>query len=298
MNLHYSLAFCTIALGACSFNDDSQLSSNEQAHEAVCIARGFDFTEGPTADEHGNVYFTDQPNNTIFRYSIEGKLDTITKSSGRSNGLYAPGDGYIYACADMNNNIIRFKPNGAAEIFWKEDSALFNGPNDLWIDKDNAIYFTDPLYLRNYWTRDTTSQRPEGLYYLAPGHKKAVLLDSLYVQPNGITASPDGRILYVADIEAGIVWQYPIIESGKLGARTKFIKKGSDGMITDSEGNVYITGNGVDGYTPDGEHFIHIHVPEDWTANICIGGVNKDLFFITASHGLYTFPLADIKNAH
>ncbi|HOW41163.1 MAG TPA: hypothetical protein PL123_11510, partial [Bacteroidales bacterium] len=51
------------------------------------LAEGFLFTEGPTADSEGNVYFTDQPNDRIMIWSFSDKLDTFLQPSGRSNGL-------------------------------------------------------------------------------------------------------------------------------------------------------------------------------------------------------------------
>ena len=51
------------------------------------LAGGFDFTEGPACDAQGNVYFTDQPNNRIMKWSTDGKLSTFMKPCGRSNGL-------------------------------------------------------------------------------------------------------------------------------------------------------------------------------------------------------------------
>ena len=38
----------------------------------------FAFTEGPTSDPKGNVYFTDQPNDKIYVWTIDGKLRNIS----------------------------------------------------------------------------------------------------------------------------------------------------------------------------------------------------------------------------
>jgi gluconolactonase len=42
--------------------------------ELILLADGFKFTEGPAADKEGNVFFTDQPNDRIMKWSTKGKL--------------------------------------------------------------------------------------------------------------------------------------------------------------------------------------------------------------------------------
>jgi gluconolactonase len=43
--------------------------------QLVTLAKGFAFTEGPAADRHGNVFFTDQPNDRIWRWDAgHGKV--------------------------------------------------------------------------------------------------------------------------------------------------------------------------------------------------------------------------------
>ena len=45
------------------------------------------FTEGPACDSQGNVFFTDQPNDRIMKWSVDGKLSTFMQPCGRANGL-------------------------------------------------------------------------------------------------------------------------------------------------------------------------------------------------------------------
>ena len=61
------------------------------------LADGFSFTEGPTADAAGNVFFTDQPNDRILEWSVDGKLTTFLQPAGRSNGMYFDRDGSLAA---------------------------------------------------------------------------------------------------------------------------------------------------------------------------------------------------------
>ena len=63
--------------------------------EIATLADGFKFTEGPACDAEGNVFFTDQPNDRIMKWSVDGELSTFMKPCGRSNGLYFDGDGRL-----------------------------------------------------------------------------------------------------------------------------------------------------------------------------------------------------------
>src|SRR5438128_912578 len=67
------------------------------------LAGGFSFTEGPACDAEGSVFFTDQPNNRIMKWSVEGELSTFMQPCGRANGLSFDHSGNLWACADEKN---------------------------------------------------------------------------------------------------------------------------------------------------------------------------------------------------
>lgn len=252
------------------------------------LSGGFSFTEGPAVDREGNVYFTDQPNDRILRWSVDGVLTTFLQPSGRSNGLYFDAEGRLLACADEKNQLWRITRDGQVEILVKDfQGKLLNGPNDLWIHPDGTIYFTDPYYERPYWRRSQPKLEVEGVYRLsADGRQLDRIIDDL-VKPNGIVGTPDGRFLYVADIGAGKTYRYPILDDGGVGPAELFCEMGSDGMTLDEAGNLYLTGRGVTVFSPAGEELGNIPVPEPWTANVCFGGSDYRSLFITASRGLY-----------
>ena len=256
------------------------------------LAYGFKFTEGPAVDAAGNVYFTDQPNNRIMMWSIDGKLSTFHESPGRANGLYFDRDGNLLACADLDNELWRIDMEGNAEVLVKgfEGKAL-NGPNDLWVDPKGGIYFTDPLYKRPYWTTNPERQDGQHVYYLAPGKKEIVRVAEDLVQPNGIVGTPDGKRLYVADIKDKKTYRYDIREDGSLANKTLHAPMGSDGMTLDSAGNLYLTGKGVTVFNPGGEQIKHIPIAAGWTANVCFGGEDRHTLFITAKEYLYALKM-------
>ncbi len=252
------------------------------------LAGGFAFTEGPASDAQGNVYFTDQPNDRILKYSIDGKLTTFLSPAGRSNGLCVDARGNLWACADEKNQLWQISPDKTVTVVVKNyNGKLLNGPNDLWIAPGGGIYFTDPLYKRKYWKRGPQEQDERGVYYLAPDRKTLTRVAGKFKQPNGIIGTPDGKTLYVADIGAKKTYVFDIQPDATLTNKRLFCEMGSDGMTIDNEGNVYLTGKGVHVFSAAGQKFKQIEVPERWTANVCFGGKNKACLFITARTGLY-----------
>jgi gluconolactonase len=253
------------------------------------VAGGFDFTEGPTCDDGGHLFFTDQPNDRIMRWSGEGEPSTFLQPAGRSNGMYFAAGGRLIACADEKNELWAIAPDGTPTVLWREyEGRALNGPNDVWVDPDGGMYFTDPFYKRPWWTHETMPQDGQHVYYLAPGAEELVRVTDDLTQPNGIIGTPDGRTLYVADIGAKKTWRYAIQEDGRLAGKALFCEEGSDGMTLDEEGNLYLTGPGVLVFDPTGEQIEHIEVPEPWTANVSFCGKDRQTLFITASKGLYS----------
>ncbi|MEO5909855.1 MAG: SMP-30/gluconolactonase/LRE family protein [Pelobium sp.] len=257
--------------------------------EATKISSQFSFTEGPARDKKGDVYFTDQPNNTIWKYNKKGELTLFLKDTGRSNGLYFDKKGNLLSCADEKFELWSIKKDGSHEVLLSAiDNKEMNGPNDLWIaPKSGLIYFTDPYYQRDYWTRKKPQLAAERLYYFNQKTKELTTISDDFVKPNGIVGTKDGKTLYVADIGANKTYRYEIKEDGSLGERILFLNKGSDGMTIDEAGNVYLTGDGVSAYNPSGEEIGHIAIAEKWTANVCFSGKKKDFLFITASKSIY-----------
>ena len=253
------------------------------------ISSQFKFTEGASVDKKGNVFFTDQPNNQIWKYGLDGKLSLFLAKAGRSNGTYFDKKGNLIACADEDNELWSINAKGKVNLIYKNPIGLnLNGPNDLWIDAKGGMYFTDPYYQRDYWVRQKPDIKGEKVYYLPKGKKSIITVDSNLVRPNGIVGTPNGTILYVADALGAKIYKYSIQKDATLGNRQIFVSQKSDGMTLDEKGNLYLTGkNGVDIFSPNGEHIGNIKIPEPHTANLCFGGKNKDILFITASKSVY-----------
>jgi gluconolactonase len=267
-------------------------SAQQQLYDTLSkpqlISKQFSFTEGPSVDKKGNVFFTDQPNNKIWEYSADGKLSIFMDNAGRSNGSYFDNKGNLITCADEHDQLWSISPNKKVKVLVHDlNGRLLNGPNDVWVTPNDNMYITDPYYQRDYWTRKKPELEGQNVYYLAKESNRLIAVVTDMQQPNGIVGTPDGKYLYIADIRANKTFKYVINPDGSLTNKQLFTEQGSDGMTLDSEGNVYLTGNGVTIYNPAGIKIAHINIDEPWTANLCFGGKNKDDLFITASKAIY-----------
>ena len=206
------------------------------------LAGDFKFTEGPTADRDGNVFFTDQPNNRILKWSVaEGKLSTFMQPAGRANGMFFDSQGNLIACADEKTELWSITPDGKHTVLAKEfEGKALNGPNDVWVRADGSLYFTDPFYKRPWWDYNQPPQGTEQVYFLSADCKtlKRVTVD--LVQPNGIIGTPDGKKLFVADIKASKTYAFDIQPDGALANKRLHCELGSDGMTLDEKGNVTV----------------------------------------------------------
>jgi gluconolactonase len=280
-----SLAFVGIVMIDCQENK----SIIAQGAQVEKLAEGFRFTEGPAVDKAGNVYFTDQPADVILKWSVDDKLSTFGANLGRANGLYFDRAGNLFSCSDLENEIWQIDADGNHTVLVSDyEGKKLNGPNDLWVRPDGGIYFTDPLYVRDYWARSPEMQQPgEYVYYLSPDRKHLIKVADDLEKPNGIIGTADGKRLYVADIRANKTYAYDIQPDGTLGGKKLFAPSGSDGMTVDKAGNVYLTGQGVTVFNAEGVQIEHIPVEAQWTANVCFGGSDMKTLFITASQYLY-----------
>ncbi|OKS88357.1 SMP-30/gluconolactonase/LRE family protein [Mucilaginibacter polytrichastri] len=290
-----ALALFIIAQAAthCTAQPASANTLYDTTTKAQLISNQFSFTEGPATDKKGNVFFTDQPNNKIWEYNTDGKLTLFMDSAGRSNGMYFDKKGNLISCADENDQLWSIAPNKKVTVLAKSyGGKLFNGPNDVWVDRSTGgIYFTDPYYQRDYWTRKQPDLDGMKVYYLPKDAQEAIVVNDKLKKPNGITGTPDGKYLYAADIEGNKTYRFTRQADGKLTDQQVFVNQGSDGMTIDEQNNIYLCGKGVTVYNSAGIQIAHIDIPEPWTANICFAGKNKDVLFVTASKAIYTLKM-------
>ncbi|MCM4168782.1 Gluconolactonase [Arenibacter antarcticus] len=275
---------------SCSAQDAPLIAEGAELQQ---LSAEYSFTEGPAMAPNGDVFFTDQPNDRILKWSaLNNTVSVFMEPSGRSNGLYFDNDGNLLACADEKNQLWRIDADKEVTVLIDEyEGKKLNGPNDLWVDTKGGIYFTDPFYKRPYWTRTEMELESQQVYYFSPDKNNISVVADDLVQPNGIIGSPDGKTLYVADIGDKKTYSYSVNTDGSLSNKTLFTNLGSDGMTLDNKGNVYLTGNGVIVFNKEGEKILHIPIEQKWTANVTFGGKEQKTLFITAMNSVYTLEM-------
>ncbi|MEO6732157.1 MAG: SMP-30/gluconolactonase/LRE family protein [Ferruginibacter sp.] len=289
--------------------DPYGLVSASQHGNLDTVQKGFAFTEGPAVDKHGNVFFTDQPNDKIYKWAANsGQITTFLTGTGRSNGMAFDKNGNLIACADLHGELWSIAPDGSHTVLVNNyNGKLLNGPNDVWINPvTGGMYITDPMFPRPYWvagdpriqgwepTHSEQAATGKGgyVYYLAPGSHTLVRVttDAMgWVSdawPNGVVGTPDGKKLYVNkwyyDNKGG-TWVFDINPDGTLSNMKKFIDMGGDGMSMDELGNIYISnGLGVTAFDPKGNKIFNVPTGPSGATNNVFGGQNNKLLFITA----------------
>jgi gluconolactonase len=274
-----------VAVQCKTINSQTMIFENE---EPKLVSDQFKFTEGPSADSEGNVYFTDQPNDKI--YVWDWKTNAVTEfmnKTGRANGTYFDKENRLLTCSDEKGEIWRISKDRSHEVLMQGfKGKRLNGPNDLWQDYFGGIYFTDPLYKRDYWT-DFKEEIPEKNLYYRFKNGEVIKIET-FKAPNGIIGSIKQKKLYVSDIDGKKTYVYDILGEGKLSEKKLFCEMGSDGMTLDEHGNLYLTGDGITVFNTKGEKIKHINIPEEWTGNVTFGGEKGNILFITASKSVYT----------
>ena len=263
-----------------------------------------EFTEGPAAAPDGSIYFSDI-GNRIMRFDPKtGKTSTFRDPSGRSNGLKFDASGRLIACEGANTGgnrriSVTEKDGTVKTLADKFDGKRFNSPNDLTLDTQGRVYFTDPRYVGT----EPRELDHESVYRIDPdGTVTRIIAD--VTKPNGIVISPDGKTLYLAEHRgdpkgARQLLAYPLKDNGTVGARKVLFDfgadRGIDGMTVTADGLIVATAGtgktaGIHFFTSEGKKVGFLPTPED-PSNCCFGGPGSKTLYVTAGKSLYRIEL-------
>ena len=283
------IAVAVVAAFAASVAGVSAQSVIEPGATLTLLYDQLSFGEGPTCDTNGNVFFTDQNNNRIMEWTLDGKVSVWITNTGRSNWMYMDAKGNLIACSDEHNELWSISPDKKHTVLITNyDGKYLNGPNAVWVAPNGQMWITDPFYARSWWDHNTKALPSEQVFYLSADGKTLKQVTSDLTRPNGITGTPDGKTLYVSDIQANRTWKYDTQPDGTLTNMTLFCSKGSDGMTIDEAGNIYTCNNGgVTVFDKTGKQIDMIRVP-GYTANLTFGGKDHKTLFITAQKNFYS----------
>ena len=294
------------------------------------VAEGFGFTEGPVWDSDcGCLLFSDLPGNVIYKYSpADGKTNVFMHRAGfqgtdiwRWGGLNCNGraesdaqyecfpligpdglaldrEGRLIIATYAGRSVDRIEKDGTRTVLAEGyGGQRFNGPNDVVVRRDGAIYFTDTFGGLREGDRDRRKQLPyNGVYRWKDG--ELTLLVSDMPKTNGLAFSPDERNLYVNGSGDNYVRRYDVQPDGTLSNGMLFIDlKGhaehgaTDGMKVDVEGNLYVTGpGGIWVVSPQGRHLGTLRVPEI-AINLAFGDADRKSLYVTAHTSVYRIRL-------
>jgi gluconolactonase len=286
VSLMCPVAIFLSAAGALGENPTASLVQTGAGLEMV--ADGFTFTEGPAADAGGDVYFTDIPNQRIWKWTWkDGSVAVYREDTGEANGLIFDAMGRMVICEMGNRRVTRDDMNGNITVLadsW--NGGRPNKPNDLWIDARGGIYFSD-------FNMGPGAESTGGLqvYYISPDEKTVIRATDDLTAPNGLIGTPDGKTLYVTDPGEGKTFSYQIGPDASLSGKTLFCNQSTDGMAMDQYGNLYFSGDtSVSIFSPDGTRIEEIAMPGRST-NLTFAGPDRKTLFITLGTSVYTLEM-------
>jgi len=275
------------------------------------IAATVAFTEGPTVDREGNVYFTEITTQRIMKLGTNGLLSTYREKSNAANGLLLDPEGRLIACEGGELERPGVKVAGSPRVTRTDlktgkievladnyQGKSFTAPNDVTIDSKGRLYFTDLIGVAVY--------RLDG-----PGKLERILAAPDIQRPNGIQISPDDRKLYLIEANgaqggARMIRSYDLQPNGtvtNMKVHYNFYPgRSADGMSIDTQGNLWASAGlnqlrgtsetldtkaGVHVISPEGKLIQFIPIPEDTITNNAFGGPDMKTLYITAGKNLY-----------
>lgn len=288
---------CLIALAVLPGAQSQSPSSSIAEVKAVATVA---FTEGPTVDAEGNVYFSEIFGGRILRFTPGKGVSVFREKSNRSNGLLFDEQWHLVACEAEPPRVTRTDMRtGRSEVLADSyEGKPFVAPNDVTMDGMGRLYFTD---------------LPGGAVYRIDRDRKLTrLLCAPAIQrPNGIAISPDDRILYLVEANqaeggARMIRAYDLAKDGSVSNMRVhhdfYPGRSADGISIDTRGNIYAAGGlnqrrgtsetldtrpGIHVISPEGRLLRYYPILEDTVTNCAFGGPDMKTLYVTAGKTLF-----------
>jgi gluconolactonase len=218
-------------------------------------------------ERDGTIGMVDEDGNaSLFLNLPEGSTANAIQFNSKGEMLLADFTGHNVLKVNMTTK----------EVSVLVHDTLFNQPNDLCINKRDQIFASDPNW------KEGTGQ----IWRIEPDGQKTLVADSMGTT-NGITLSPDEKILYVNESKQRKIWKFDVDKSGNLSNKVlfkEFPDHGFDGMKCDAEGNLYACRYGkgtIVILSPTGEELREVKMKGFKTSNIAFGGEDGKTCYIT-----------------
>jgi gluconolactonase len=279
-------------------------------------AAGVCFLEGPAWHASGDLYFSDIAGNRILKLAPDGLVSVFRADSGRTNGNTFDAQGRLISCEGAEfgpggrRRVVRTDlDTGEVEVLTdRYEGHRYNSPNDVCVDTQGRIWFTDPYY----WTDTASLELGHEAVYCIDGSGVRCVVSQPYIgRPNGLAITPDDRTLYVIDshnVAGGNrkIWAFDVAGDGTLNdQRLVFdfgLGRGGDGMRLDREGNLWVAAGvmkarnphettdvktGVYVISPAGQLLGRIPIPEDVITNLAFAGPEMKTLYVTAGKTIF-----------
>lgn len=269
-----------------------------------CIERlytGCRWAEGPVYVASGRyLLFNDIPEDRTLRWDeCTGMVGVFRSPSQHANGLTLDRQGRLISCEQSGRRVTRTEHDGSITVLAAQwEGKRLNSPNDAVVDRDGAVWFTDPPY---GIVSDYEGERAESeigacnVYRVDPADGRVVLVADDFERPNGLAFSADERQLFIADTRRGHIRVFDVDDDRRLMNSRVFVEisvGNPDGFRLDEDGRVWAAaGDGVHCFDPDGTLLGKVKVPERAVANVVFGGRKRNRLFITASTSIYSIHL-------
>ena len=256
------------------------------------VGSGFHFTEGPVWSRDGYLIFSDIPSNRILQLAPpanekeKARVGLLRSDSGGANGNALDAQGRLYTCEGHSRRVTRRDRKGKVEVLaeaWQ--GKRLNSPNDITVRRDDHVYFTDPAFGSAVDARELDFY---GIFHITPKGELSIVA-KWHTRPNGVTLSPDGKTLYVADSDQHTVHAFDVDRAGNATHERVLItaiQGVPDGIRTDENGNLYIAANNIVIYNIEGKRIGEVPVGET-PSNCAFGDDNFTMLYITARTGVY-----------
>lgn len=260
-------------------------------------------TEGPAWDGKGLFYTAIARNEIRYFEPVAGTIRTIYHDTGAANGLWLAPDGRLLACEGGRRAVAAYGVDGQRTVLVDRfEGKRLNSPNDLVLDRQGRIWFTDPRYGDDHSDRELDHDSVYRITSNASGEWTIQRMTFDTTRPNGLLLSADERTLYVAQSDytptaTRQLRAYPIKSDGSLGAFTVLhdfgANRGIDGMCFDANGEIVATcgwelggpGSRIAVFGLDGSVREEHPVPEGRPTNCVFGGPDLDILFVTTITG-------------
>jgi gluconolactonase len=272
--------------------------------------------EGPAW--HPELGVLSSGNGHIHQLDRKGQSRIYRKDAG-TNGLLFDAQGRLLACEPRLRRVTRTELNGKVTVLTdRYEGKRYNQPNDLTVDSQGRIYFSDPRYGNRdgMEIRDEQGRTIEGVYRINLDGRVTRIIGRELERPNGVLVSADDRFLYVADNNNDTVggarklYRFDLRKDGTVDLASKKLLfdwgqgRGPDGIKQDQKGRLYVAAGlnkpnppaepavdkkgGIYVLSPEGKLLAFLPVPRDEVTNCAFGGDDLKTLYVTAGGTLYS----------